>query len=99
MMQYPEAQERARQELNTVVGYDRLPNFNDRADLPYVSAMIKEVLRWKPVAPLGTSLSFFPHKHSADSKVTAAIVHLSTQADEYDGKFIPAKTMVIPNVA
>ncbi|KAH8100126.1 cytochrome P450 [Cristinia sonorae] len=53
MMQYPEVQERARQELYSVVGHNRLPEFHDRKDLPYVSALVKELLRWKPIAPLG----------------------------------------------
>lgn len=53
MMLYPEVQERARQELDEVVGHDRLPEFSDRPNLPYISAMVKEALRWKAVAPLG----------------------------------------------
>lgn len=53
MILFPEVQTRARQELDRVVGHDRLPTFGDREDLPYLSAVVKEVLRWKPVAPLG----------------------------------------------
>ena len=53
MMWYPEVQERARKELDSVVGRSRLPDFSDRADLPYLSAVVKEALRWKAVAPLG----------------------------------------------
>ena len=54
LIRYPEVQERAHQELARVVGYGRLPDYNDRVDLPYISAIVKEVLRWQPVARLGT---------------------------------------------
>jgi len=43
MILYPEAAERARAEIDNVVGSDRLPSFSDRPHLPYVNAFIKEV--------------------------------------------------------
>ena len=33
------------QELYTVVGRDRLPEFSDRPSLPYTNAILKEVIR------------------------------------------------------
>jgi cytochrome P450 len=53
MLHAPEAQSRARQELDQVTGGTRLPTFEDRDALPYVKAVVKEVLRWEPVTPLG----------------------------------------------
>ena len=53
MMMHPEIQRKAQAEIDRVVGSDRFPTFADQADLPYVDAVVKEVLRWKPVAPLG----------------------------------------------
>jgi cytochrome P450 len=53
MILYPEVQEKARQEIDSVIGRGRLPDFNDRGSLPYIEACVKEVLRWNPVAPLG----------------------------------------------
>ncbi|KZT21020.1 cytochrome P450 [Neolentinus lepideus HHB14362 ss-1] len=49
MLVYPETQRRAQAELDAVVGRDRLPSFTDYEKLPYVRAMIKEALRWRPV--------------------------------------------------
>jgi cytochrome P450 len=53
MVLYPNVQKRAQAEIDRVVGPDRLPTFEDRDQLPYIEAVVKEVLRWQPVAPLG----------------------------------------------
>jgi cytochrome P450 len=47
MAMYPEIQKKAQAEIDAVVGKDRLPNFSDRASLPYVGAIMKEILRWQ----------------------------------------------------
>ena len=54
MTLYPEAQRKAQVEIDGVIGSDRLPTLADQSSLPYVDALVKEVLRWNPVAPLGT---------------------------------------------
>ena len=46
MVLHPEVQQRAREELDRVVGRDRLPDFTDRDSLPYITAITKEVLRY-----------------------------------------------------
>nr|BED43005.1 cytochrome P450 monooxygenase [Trametes versicolor] len=53
MILFPGVQECAQEELDRVVGRDRLPTFDDRAQLPYVSNVVKESLRWKAVSNLG----------------------------------------------
>ncbi|KAF8531880.1 cytochrome P450 [Gautieria morchelliformis] len=53
MMTYPHVQGRAQKELDLVIGRDRIPQFEDRFELPYLSALIMETLRWKAVSPLG----------------------------------------------
>ncbi|EMD40455.1 hypothetical protein CERSUDRAFT_80124 [Gelatoporia subvermispora B] len=58
---FPEAQKKAQEEIDSVIGTDRLPTIADRERLPYVNALCKEVLRWNPVAPLGV-----PHRLSED---------------------------------
>lgn len=52
----PEAQKTAHAELDAVVGPNRLPDYSDRPHLPYVQAMLKEVIRWRPATPLGEHL-------------------------------------------
>ena len=46
-------QKRAQQEIDAVIGSHRMPDFEDRERLPYVTAVMKEVLRWHPPAPTG----------------------------------------------
>jgi cytochrome P450 len=53
MLANPEAQRKAQAEIDSVVGAGQLPDFTDEAALPYVSAIVKEALRWKNVAPIG----------------------------------------------
>ena len=55
----PQAQRRAQAEIERVVGTDRLPTVDDQKDLPYTMALIKEVLRWSPVVPLGIVVCSF----------------------------------------
>jgi cytochrome P450 len=61
MVLFPEVQKRAQEEIDRVVGKERLPDFADRDKLPYINAVIKEVLRWHPVTPLG-----IPHMATED---------------------------------
>lgn len=53
MTLYRSAFKRAREELDRVVGTDRLPTFTDRPQLPYINALMKETLRWQTVGPVG----------------------------------------------
>ena len=57
MTLFPEAQKKAQAEIDAVVGTDRLPVLEDRERLPYVDALVKEVLRFNPVAPLSEPIS------------------------------------------
>ncbi|THH17276.1 hypothetical protein EW146_g3521 [Bondarzewia mesenterica] len=53
MLLHPEVQHKAQEEVDRVVGPDRLPEFSDRDQLPYVGNVVWECLRWNPVTPLG----------------------------------------------
>ncbi|KAJ7804522.1 cytochrome P450 [Mycena olivaceomarginata] len=53
MLLHPEIQERAQSEIDSVVGCDRLPTFDDKPALPYITALVKEMLRWNPPSPVG----------------------------------------------
>src|SRR6266404_6345760 len=61
MLAHPDVQARAHAELDKVVGHARPPTFDDLPSLPYVRAIVKEVLRWAQIAPFG-----IPHVSTAD---------------------------------
>lgn len=49
----PDVQTTVQKELDAVTGRERLPTFEDRRRLPFIDAVCREVLRWRPVTPLG----------------------------------------------
>jgi cytochrome P450 len=53
LLLFPEVQERAQAELDSVISRDWLPTYDDKPRLPYIEAMSKELLRWHVVTPLG----------------------------------------------
>ncbi|EXJ72416.1 uncharacterized protein A1O5_04920 [Cladophialophora psammophila CBS 110553] len=69
----------AHAELDAVIGPDRLPGYMDEPSLPYIKAICKEALRWRPVAVLGGT------------------PHASTEADTYQGYYIPKGTNILGN--
>ncbi len=64
MIKYPDVQRKAQQEIDGLVGEDRSPLWSDYAKLPYVSQIVKETMRWRPVTPLA-----FPHASSAGKTI------------------------------
>lgn len=55
MAMFPEVQRKAKQEIDAVVGAERLVTYDDWSSLPFVEALRREVMRWKPVAPLAVA--------------------------------------------
>ena len=53
MLEHPETQKRAHEELDRIVGRHSLPTLEDREHLPYIKGLIKEIMRFYPVAPIG----------------------------------------------
>ncbi|KIJ43424.1 hypothetical protein M422DRAFT_253303 [Sphaerobolus stellatus SS14] len=61
MVRHPSVQRRAQFEIDAIVGRCRLPNLDDLEALPYIRAIVKEVMRWRGVGPLG-----IPHRLCED---------------------------------
>ncbi|KAJ3794923.1 cytochrome P450 [Lentinula aff. detonsa] len=57
MVLHPQVFKKAQAEMDSVIGSDRLPTFEDRSSLPYLECVIKEVCRWNVPIPLG-----MPHR-------------------------------------
>ncbi|KAF7369888.1 Cytochrome p450 [Mycena sanguinolenta] len=95
---YPEIQKKAQAAVDDVVGRDRLPDFQD--DIPYVDAIVREVLRWRPVVPLS-----IPHAVTEDDSYKGyhipagaivvgnawAILHDETTYGPRTDQFIPER--------
>ncbi|PNS15515.1 3-hydroxyphenylacetate 6-hydroxylase [Sphaceloma murrayae] len=54
MIYHPEAQARAQDEILRVLG-DRPPTLSDMPRLPYLRAIIRETMRWRPNVPTGVA--------------------------------------------
>jgi len=57
----PKAMKKAQEELDRVVGKGELPDFSHKDNLPYIDALVKEVLRWSPPLPVA-----FPNRAMQD---------------------------------
>ncbi|KAJ3019302.1 hypothetical protein NUW54_g122 [Trametes sanguinea] len=98
MMTYPEVQVRAQGELDRVVGRDRLPTFDDRTHLPYISRIVKESLRWKAVSALGPLLCKHATMARKRLRSSTGVPHATLDDDEYYGGYIPKGTTVLANI-
>lgn len=106
LLSNPAVAKTAQQEIDSVVGSDRLPQFEDLPKMPYMEALIKEVLRWQPVTPLGA-----PHSSDTDQEYMGyriprgsiilqnfyAMVHDSTVCPE-PYKFKPERWLETPDL-
>ncbi|KAJ6480488.1 cytochrome P450 [Mycena vitilis] len=70
---HPEAQKKAQEEIDRVVGQHRMPSLDDLENLPYVRAIILETHRFRPVAPLSV-----PHATLAAEEYEGYIIPSGT---------------------
>ncbi|KAJ6503785.1 cytochrome P450 [Mycena sanguinolenta] len=63
MLANPDAQKRAQSEIDSVTQGKCLPDFADLEAMPYVTAVVKETLRWKNVGPMAV-----PHFLTAEDE-------------------------------
>ncbi|OBZ68047.1 O-methylsterigmatocystin oxidoreductase [Grifola frondosa] len=61
MVLYPNVFKKAQEEIDGVIGNERLPDFTDRDSLPYLGCTLKELYRWNSPLPLG-----LPHRATSD---------------------------------
>ncbi|KAL1885084.1 hypothetical protein Plec18167_001741 [Paecilomyces lecythidis] len=64
MINFPEVQKKAQQEIDRVIGSDRLPTMADESNLQYIRGVVKESLRFLPSSILG----IVPHATTNDDE-------------------------------
>ncbi|KAI1610624.1 cytochrome P450 [Exophiala viscosa] len=74
MCAFPDVQQKAHEELDKVVGQDRVPDWNDENSLPYVKAIMSEALRWRTVTILGG----IPHAPIQDDEYRGYLIPKGT---------------------
>ncbi|OBZ78535.1 O-methylsterigmatocystin oxidoreductase [Grifola frondosa] len=73
MVLYPNVLKKAREEIDRVIGNERLPDFTDRDSLPYLGCILKELYRWNSPLPLGQAFG--------DSSLWLAMAHMIATLD------------------
>jgi cytochrome P450 len=97
MISHPNIEKKVREEIDRVVGSERMPVFEDEPNLPYLVACIKEPLRRRPPTTMGKWVSTFIDTLGSDL-LPLGIPHSSDEDDVYEGYFIPKGSTVIGNV-
>ena len=77
---HPEVVRKAHAQLDAVVGRDRFPTFNDQAQLTYIEAIVRELMRWRPVGPVGLPRS--------STQVPMRSPHPSVRLEYYLGRLV-----------
>jgi cytochrome P450 len=98
MVLHPHVLRKAQQEMDEVVGVDKLPNFEDRDRLSFLECVLKEVVRY--VRPLCSStVSAYLNPLSRwNPPVPLGLPHRLMEDDLYDGYYIPKGTIVLGNL-
>lgn len=89
---HPELQRKAQDEIDSVTGRGRFPTFEDRPKLPFVDALCKEVLRWRPASALRRSNLWSLRRGVYTITFGPSFTdtpHAATEGRIYEGFFIP----------
>lgn len=96
MALHPLVARRAQEEVDSVIGNERLPVLADRERLPYVDAIVKECLRWNVAAPL--CKYYLSETNDSHLFCWLALPRATSEDDVYNDKFIPKDSVIFPNV-
>lgn len=90
---------RAQEDIDRVTEGERLPTFDDWKKLPYIDAILLEVLRYNTVTPLGEyALRETNRLVVIDVALVVGLPHSVAKDDVYNGMLIPGDSMIVANV-
>ncbi|KAF7369235.1 putative cytochrome P450 [Mycena venus] len=98
LVAYPEAQKKAQEEIDRVVGEHRMPTLDDLEHMPYIRAVILETHRFRPMTPFG-----IPHYTTAAEEYKGYVIpegstiFINTYLYEDPENFIPDRYLLTEN--
>ena len=103
---HPDIVKRGQEELDRVVGSHRMPNFDDQPSLPYIGAIVKEVLRWRPVTAGGIPHAVVQDDEYMGYKIPKGAtvignhwaIHLDEKVYDDPHKFNPDRWIELPDL-
>ncbi|KAJ8472741.1 hypothetical protein ONZ45_g16547 [Pleurotus djamor] len=97
MLLFPLVQKKAQEEIDLVLGSFRLPTCEDLPELLYLHATMWEVIRWRPVLPLSSTL--IPQSFAGiNLSFHLGVVHMLTVEDIYRGYRLPQGSHIFCNI-
>jgi hypothetical protein len=97
MMLHPEVQRKGQEEISQVCDSSQLPSFDDVDSLPYVTAIVLEVLRWTAAVAGGKNGFLDWLSTGLTHSSFAGVPHYIDTDDIYNGYLIPGGSIVIAN--
>ncbi|KAF9526837.1 cytochrome P450 [Crepidotus variabilis] len=90
LLSRPELLHRARESLDRVIKPGNLPELEDEPKLPFITAIVKEALRWREALPLGVPHQVEVEDEYAGYRIPAGLIIIANQwALLQDEEFYP----------
>ncbi|KAF8994712.1 cytochrome P450 [Cyathus striatus] len=97
LLEHPDVMKKAQQEIDSVVFPGNYPEFRDEESLPYITAIVKEILRWQVITPFAV-----PHSSNIDDIFNGYLIPAGSTlipnvwAILHDEKVFPDPELFVP---
>lgn len=93
---FPEVQQKAQEEIDKIVGHERMPNMDDEPKMQYIRGCVKESLWWMPTTIVGSILyaltqddEYMGYRLPKGAGVVSNIIHMDPARYPEQRKFNP----------